>query len=209
MLAAHPTSAKPKTLRLLAAATLACALGVSTGCGEDRVTYTPAHGSHMSGNESEESSGAADFSHKDIMFAEMMIPHHEQAITMSDLALRNSTDARVRALAVRIKTAQAPEIALMKSWVEESGMAGMHGPADHTMAGMLSEAEIEEMQSATGRAFDTLFLTGMIAHHQGAVDMAKAVAASGNAAVAKLAASIISSQTAEIAEMKALLSELR
>lgn len=205
----HLTSPKATALRLLATATLLGALGVSAGCGEDRVTYTPAHGSHMSGDESHESSATADFSHEDVMFAEMMIPHHEQAITMSDLALRNSTDARVRALATRIKAAQAPEIALMKTWVDESGMTGMHTPMDHSMAGMLSDAEMAKLESTSGKAFDTLFLTGMIAHHQGAVEMAKAVAESGNADVAKLAASIISSQTEEIVEMQALLAEIR
>ncbi len=148
---------------------------------------------------SENSNGA--FSSQDIMFAEMMIPHHEQAIEMSDLAFANTTNPDVLALAEQIRAAQEPEIELMKSWpgVDLGGHAG------HTMMGMLDENEMEMLRVTTGADFDRLFLEGMIKHHEGAIDMAEMINDSRNPEVAKLGKAIIESQSSEIAAMKALL----
>ena len=130
----------------------------------------------------------------------MMIPHHEQAIEMSDLALKNSTNPEVLALAQEIKDAQAPEIEQMKSW-GASSMAHM----GHMMDGMLSDEEMSALAAASGSEFDRLFLEGMIKHHEGAIDMAEMVIDSKNAEVAALANAIIEAQRAEIATMKELL----
>ena len=148
---------------------------------------------------SENSNGA--FSSQDIMFAEMMIPHHEQAIEMSDLAFSNTTNPDVLALAEQIRGAQEPEIELMKSWpgVDLGGHAG------HTMMGMLDENEMEMLRVTTGADFDRLFLEGMIKHHEGAIDMAEMINDSRNPEVAKLGKAIIESQSSEIAAMKVLL----
>ena len=154
----------------------------------------------ITGCASESNSG---YSSQDIMFAEMMIPHHEQAIEMSDLALKNSTNPEVLALAQKIKDAQAPEIEQMKSW-GASSMAHM----GHMMDGMLSYEEISELAAASGSEFDRLFLEGMIKHHEGAIDMAEMVIDSKNAEVAALANAIIEAQRAEIATMKELLTGL-
>lgn len=144
------------------------------------------------------------YSADDINFAEMMIPHHEQAIEMSELAFMNSTNSAVLALAQEIKDAQEPEIELMKSWagVSPSTHAG------HTMDGMLSSAEIAELGTANSPAFDRLFLQGMIKHHEGAIDMAEAVTSSKNQEVADLAVAIIDAQLKEITLMKELISNL-
>jgi uncharacterized protein (DUF305 family) len=149
-------------------------------------------------------SGESKFSSQDIMFAEMMIPHHEQAIEMSDLALATSQDPEVLALATQIKNAQAPEIDQMKSW----GGSHMDSHAGHMMDGMLSEEAINELKSARGVEFDRLFLEGMIRHHEGAIDMANDVDDSKNPDVAKLAQSILITQRAEIELMKELLQRL-
>ena len=133
----------------------------------------------------------------------MMIPHHEQAIEMSDFALKNSTNPEILALAQEIKDAQAPEIEQMKSW-GASSMAHM----GHMMDGMLSDEEMSALAAASGSEFDRLFLEGMIKHHEGAIDMAEMVIDSKNAEVAALANSIIEAQRAEIATMKELLIEL-
>lgn len=134
------------------------------------------------------------------MFAEMMIPHHEQAIEMSNLALMNSQDPEILKLAQEIKDAQAPEIEQMKSW----GASSM-AHAGHMMDGMLSEDEINELSAAKGSDFDRQFLEGMIKHHEGAIDMATMVTDSKNAEVAALAKVIIETQRAEISLMKNLL----
>ena len=154
----------------------------------------------MTGCASQSNSG---YSSQDIMFAEMMIPHHQQAIEMSDLALKNSTNPEVLALAQKIKDAQAPEIEQMKSW-GASSMAHM----GHMMDGMLSDEEMSALAAASGSEFDRLFLEGMIKHHEGAIEMAEMVIDSKNDEVAALANSIIEAQRAEIATMKELLTGL-
>jgi uncharacterized protein (DUF305 family) len=141
------------------------------------------------------------YSAEDIAFAEMMIPHHEQAIEMSEIAQLNTTNPDVLLLAQQIKDAQSPEIELMKSW--DGVKASTH--AGHQMDGMLSDAEIAALRTAQGAEFDRLFLQGMIKHHEGAITMAQAVVNSVNKEVADLAASIINAQELEISKMKELL----
>ena len=147
------------------------------------------------------SQSGSEYSADDINFAEMMIPHHEQAIEMSEIALLNTTNPDVLQLAQEIKDAQAPEIELMKSWdgVKVSTHAG------HMMDGMLSDEEIQKLRDTEGAAFDRLFLEGMIKHHEGAVKMAQKVLDSTNAEVAALAAAIIEAQEKEIAFMQELI----
>jgi uncharacterized protein (DUF305 family) len=141
------------------------------------------------------------YSAEDIAFAEMMIPHHEQAMEMSEIALLNTTNPDVLLVAQQIKDAQSPEIELMKSW--DGVKASTH--AGHQMDGMLSDAEIAALRTAQGAEFDRLFLQGMIKHHEGAITMAQAVVNSENKEVADLAASIVNAQELEISKMKELL----
>ena len=160
--------------------------------------------------------GGADHNGADVSFAQGMIPHHEQAIVMSDLALTKAgSSPEVRALAERIKAAQEPEILRMEGWLEDWGepltAEGGDGE-DHAgmdmggMSGMMSDAEMRQLEASSGADFDRLFLEGVIRHHEGAVSMAKEEQAKGKFDDAKeLAGSIITSQEAEIAEMKALL----
>jgi uncharacterized protein (DUF305 family) len=150
---------------------------------------------------SSENSGA-EYSAQDLMFAEMMIPHHEQAIEMADLALANSQDSEVLALATQIKNAQAPEIDQMKSW----GGSHMGSHAGHMMDGMLTDEEMRALSKASGKEFDRLFLEGMIKHHEGAIDMAEMVVDSTNQEVSTLANAIIAAQKEDIVRMKELLS---
>ena len=143
----------------------------------------------------------SEYSSADIAFAEMMIPHHEQAIEMSEIAFLNTTNPALLQLAQEIKDAQSPEIELMNSWtgVKASTHAG------HMMDGMLSESEMSDLREAKDKEFDRLFLEGMIKHHEGAIEMAQDVADSDNKGVADLSASIISAQELEISKMKELL----
>lgn len=140
------------------------------------------------------------YSSTDLMFAEMMIPHHQQALVMSELALTRSTNADVLALAQEIRAAQEPEIEQMKSW----GATGEEH-AGHQMDGMLSDEELAALEAASGAEFDRLFLEGMIKHHQGAIDMAQMVLASENAEAKALGESIVATQQAEIKRMQELL----
>ncbi|KGA20945.1 hypothetical protein GM51_4725 [freshwater metagenome] len=157
------------------------------------------HSGH--GSTSEEKS-SRQYSADEIMFAQMMIPHHEQAVTMSELALSNTTTAEIVALATAIRDAQAPEIIQMQSWIDGKSESHMH---DMEMGGMLSDAELAELAALKGAAFDQMFLTAMIAHHEGALDMVEMINDSSNSEVKTLAANIVTSQSAEIEAMKALL----
>jgi len=157
------------------------------------------HSGH--GSTSKEKS-SSQYSADEIMFAQMMIPHHEQAVTMSELALSNTTTAEIVALATAIRDAQAPEIIQMQSWIDGKSESHMH---DMEMGGMLTDAELAELAELKGAAFDQMFLTAMIAHHEGALDMVEMINDSTNSEVKTLAANIVQSQSAEIEAMKALL----
>jgi uncharacterized protein (DUF305 family) len=148
----------------------------------------------------------------DIMFVQMMIPHHEQAVEMSVLILaKQGVDAEVVALAEQIRSAQDPEIDLMEQWLDDwglpsmSGMGGMDHGGSGGMGGMMTDEQMAELESADGATGATLFLELMIEHHVGAVDMADQVIDNGrDADVRALAEQIIVSQNVEIAQMREL-----
>lgn len=148
-----------------------------------------------------------EFSGADIMFAQMMIPHHEQALLMSGFAETRSSNEEVKKLARQIYSEQEPEIAQMKGWLEKTN-SSMDLGHDMGMNGMLSDSEIKVMKNATGKEFDRLFLEGMIAHHEGAIHMAEMIIDSDNAEVRNLGVSIQKTQKVEIDLMKRLLKAL-
>ena len=149
----------------------------------------------------------------DVKFTQEMIPHHQQAVEMADLALDPMREASpaVQDLATRIKTAQAAEISDMNAWLEEWGAEPVDGQmddgnVDHDAMGMMSAADMTALADAKGAAFDRLWLEGMILHHDGALMMASHIDARGDdPRVQNLSAAIEKSQAAEIAEMKQLL----
>ncbi len=186
-----------RTARVLAATALLLASLTACAAGSSEMS----HDEHMS------ESSAAGFSSDDIMFAQMMIPHHQQAIEMSTLAETRSQNPEVLALAAKIKAAQSPEIETMKGWLAKAGASLDMGHAAH-MDGMLSDAQMQALKNASGVEFDRLFLEGMILHHEGAVEMTKMVTGSKNEDAHTLGHSIDDSQTDEIAYMKELLAKL-
>lgn len=147
----------------------------------------------------------------DVTFATDMIPHHGQAITMAKLAATRASNPKVKSLAQRIEEAQDPEIKTMsgwlRSWGEDVPPVDMGSMAGHgSMPGMMSAEQMAALTKAKGAEFDRMFLMMMIAHHQGAVEMAKTEQKDGKHPDAKkLAAQIEKAQTAEIADMNALL----
>lgn len=153
----------------------------------------------------------ASFNDADVMFAQMMIPHHEQAIEMSDIALDPTIGAgeTVRNLATQIKGAQDPEIQQMKDFLTSwNKSVSMDSSMDHSdmMGGMLTQEELTQLGTLRGAEFDKRWIEGMIAHHEGAIDMANDVLASGtNSDVKQLANKIIAAQNAEIEEMRKIL----
>ena len=152
-------------------------------------------------------SETADFNDADVMFAQMMIPHHEQAIEMSEIALdpASGASAAIQDLAVRIRDAQDPEIELMKGFLATWGApVDPEDGMDHSsmMDGMLTVEELDELAGLQGSEFDVRWAQAMIAHHKGAVAMAEDVLADGkNAETRKLAEEIIANQQSEIDEL--------
>lgn len=148
----------------------------------------------------------SDFSGSDIMFAQMMIPHHQQAVDMGTLAETRAQSPEVKALAAQIKSEQSPEITQMKGWLEEAN-APLQMGHDMGMGGMLTDSQMTALKNATGAEFDKLYLEGMIVHHEGAIHMAQMVIDSSNAEAQSLGKAIIESQTKQIDYMKSLLAE--
>ena len=142
-------------------------------------------------------------------FAEMMIPHHEQAIEISEIAQQNSTNPDVLELANTIIAAQDTEITVMQNW-QEGTDPNSHSMDDHAghMSGMLSEIEISALSDATGSEFDKLFLDAMIKHHLGALEMATPLVTANDVELSELAKQIVEEQTNEIAKMEMLLLNL-
>lgn len=157
-------------------------------------------------------SGGAQFNEADVTFAQQMIPHHEQAVEMATMAQEQASSTEVKQLAAKIEAAQGPEIDTMTGWLEDWGqeapsdsMGGMDDSGSD-MSGMMSDAEMESMGAATGAEFDQMFLTMMIEHHTGAIEMAKTEQQAGeNPDAIALAEKIEADQTAEIAQMEDLL----
>ena len=197
-------------LIVLAALALAGAACGTTDTGTETATDT------------ETGSEAADHNDADIAFLQGMIPHHQQAITMSELATENTDNAEVLDLADRISSAQGPEMeqmeGLLDTWGVESdggmemeggGMEGGMEGGGMEGGGMLSEGGIDELAAAEGAEFDRLFLTGMIGHHEGAITSSEKVLEEGTSEeVKQLARDIIEAQEAEIAEMEELLTTI-
>jgi uncharacterized protein (DUF305 family) len=202
-------SVNRKTLAL-AALPVAAVLTLA-GCGNsDNGSASPASGHSSMAGMPGMSSSASAHTKQDIAFAQGMIPHHQQAIAMAKLAAANAGSAQVRHLAARIEAAQGPEIKTMtgwlKSWGASTSMSGMSGMDMGRMPGMMSEGAMKKLAHADGKDFDTMFLRGMITHHQGALTMAEQEIAKGkNPDAIALAKSIKASQAKEIVLMRTML----
>ena len=144
----------------------------------------------------------------EIMFAQMMIPHHEQAISMSETALKKSRNQAILKLSNQIKSLQGTEKSQLAYWLKatDSSMTMDH---DMQMSGMLTTKELASLKRLTGTQFDRTFLQLMIKHHQGALEMLDLISDSKNTEAKALAKAIKSAQSKEITSMKLLLKKLK
>ena len=170
---------------ILIGAGATAALVISAGCGGN--DSGAEQSGHCSSTSAAAESSGQDHNDADVMFAQHMIPHHQQAIEMSDIVLaKQGIDPRVTDLATKIKAAQGPEIKQMQDWLGQWGnppmpsMAPGEGHGGHDMEGMsggamgmMSDEQMTALNSAEGVEASRLFLTGMIPHHEGAIDMAQ------------------------------------
>jgi uncharacterized protein (DUF305 family) len=160
-----------------------------------------------------------------------MIGHHRQALVMAEWAPSHGASPAVRTLAERIASGQHDEIALMQQWLRDrqqpgspapgsstdtsshsAGQGHQHGEHGMLMPGMLTQAQLDELNRARGREFDRLFLQYMIQHHRGALTMVDRLFATPGAAreeaTFKLANDVSADQSSEIARMERMLAEL-
>jgi uncharacterized protein (DUF305 family) len=155
---------------------------------------------------------AGDADEADVTFAQMMIPHHEQAVEMAQLADGRASDAEIKDLAAKIEKAQDPEIKTMTGWLKSWGkptatgdMPGMGMGGD----GMMSDKDMKELKAMQGKEFDKMFAQMMIDHHNGAITMAKTEQKSGqNPDAKKMADAIVTGQSAEVKQLKSILDRL-
>lgn len=138
----------------------------------------------------------------DAMFFQMMIPHHQQAVDISDFAIARSKDAELVALAKEIKAGQSAEIIEMKNWLAGGGDTSMmdHGMGDG-MGGMLTNSELSTLKSLSGSKFDVFWLQKMIAHHEGALHMVTMIKDSTRSDIRTFGKGIDTVQTAQITQM--------
>lgn len=231
--------------RKLLAATAAAVLALSGCAGDgDDTTAGPATspgaatGETSVGETSATSTATAEdaeHSAADVRFARMMIPHHQQAIEMSDRLLsKDDVPADVKTMAEDIKAAQVPEMQQLaeslEQWGEPAGWGPQGGPwtgddmgdqmGDHMgdagysaempmMDGMLTAEEMQELSDARGTDSARLFLEQMIFHHEGAIDMAEDAVSDGtHPPTVGLAKTIIDTQQREIDEMRDMIAAL-
>ncbi|MEV1069859.1 DUF305 domain-containing protein [Streptomyces sp. NPDC050263] len=173
---------------------------------------------HGSGNSSASASataqaGSSSFNDADVTFAQMMIPHHEQALKMAELADDRASDSEVKDIAAKIEKAQDPEIKTMTGWLKSwnkptvaESMPGMdHGSGD----GMMSDADMEHLTSLKGAEFDKMFADMMIEHHNGAISMAEDEQKDGkNADAVKMAGGIVEGQSSEVEQLQSIVDRL-
>jgi uncharacterized protein (DUF305 family) len=187
---------------LLAAVTVLATALTLTACGsEDDASST-------------ESTSTEEFNDADVSFAQDMIQHHRQAIEMASLAGDRAQSADVKSLASDIEAAQQPEIDTLSGWLEAWGeevpeemsgdMSGMEMSED--MPGMMTADDMAALEGASGPEFDEMFLTMMIEHHQGAIEMAQMEQEDGaNPDALALAEKIETDQQGEVETMQDLL----
>ncbi|MER7912541.1 DUF305 domain-containing protein [Streptomyces sp. NPDC096068] len=189
-----------------------------TACGADdtapSASVSPSATAAAPGSAASQAPAPGPFNDADVMFAQMMIPHHEQALEMAELADGRAEDPGVKRLVAAIERAQDPEIRTMRAWLkgwgrpESAGHGGGHG-SGHGMAGMMSEQDMKDLAAARGKAFDRAFAELMIAHHEGAVAMAEEERSKGlNPTAKKLADDVVRTQSAEVAELRKVLDRL-
>lgn len=199
--------------RVLVGAALALGLGLSTAaCGSDSPSKSSAIDSQTETRG--ESQGDGEHDQDDVTFAQDMLLHHAQAIEMVDMTEGRDLDPEVRALAAQIETAQGPEIDTFTRWLDAWGEDVPDASDDHAghsmggdMAGMMTAEDMSALESASDAEFQDMWLSMMIEHHEGAVEMAQTQVDAGEYQPAiDLAESIATSQSSEIETMRDLLS---
>lgn len=184
-----------------------------SACGDDgNDTSGMDHGNGKSTVTASAAARAGDFNDADVTFAQTMIPHHQQAVAMAQLADGLASDSEIKDLAGKIEKAQDPEIKTMTGWLSSWGKPTAMGDMP-TMGmggdGMMSDQDMKELKAMKGSEFDKMFAQMMIDHHNGAISMAKTEQKDGRSADAKtMADGIVTGQSAEVKQLRSILDRL-
>ena len=155
------------------------------------------------------------YTEADVAFMQAMLPHHAQALVMTELVPERAGRDVMRFLAERIEVSQETEIAMMRRWLRERGeeVPSLDWRGHGGMHGMATPEELARLEEARGEAFDRLFLQLMIRHHQGALRMVRELRAVEGAAqgpeIFQFITHVDADQRAEIERMRRLLNDLQ
>ncbi|MBW8705518.1 hypothetical protein MBT84_38530 [Streptomyces sp. MBT84] len=198
--------------RIAACGVIAAGVLVLSACGNDSNDMgSMNHGSGHSSPAATATATAGAYNDADVHFAQMMIPHHEQAVEMAKLADGYAADSEIKSIATKIEKAQDPEINTMTGWLQSWGKPTATGdmPGMDMGDGMMSDKDMQELKAMKGTEFDKMFAQMMIDHHNGAISMAKTEQKDGeNADAVKLAGDIVTGQSAEVKQLQSILDRL-
>jgi uncharacterized protein (DUF305 family) len=210
----HQTSV---TINALAVASALALTGCASGTPQSSTSPPATSSAAPSTTTATTADVSPEHASNDVLFAQMMIPHHQQAVKMSQTLLgKDGIPQDVRELAERIVAAQGPEIdrmnQMLQTWdqpavTDSSGMGMDHGMmSDGAGNGMMSDEQMGQLEDAAGPDATRIYLEQMIRHHRGAIVMAQNEVGNGqNPEAITLAKAIIEAQNAEIEEMEGLL----
>ncbi|MEU4647449.1 DUF305 domain-containing protein [Nocardia fluminea] len=182
----------------------------AAGCSDDSTTT---HSTEHSTTTTVATSATAstDFNAADVSFLQMMYPHHAQAVEMAKMVPSHTQNQQLIALAAQVEKAQAPEMQQITDLLAgfgEPAPSATEGHGGHDMPGMMTDAQMSGLQAANGADFDRQWLEMMIAHHEGAVEMAQTELNAGvNPQARQLATKIVADQEAEISTMRGMLGQ--
>jgi len=196
---------KTGVLVTIIAVLLTTILGISLNKNSDGGFFGMHHNGNMGMGDN---SGSTSYTGADVMFLQMMIPHHQQAIDISNIALKTSKDPELLALAKTIRDAQSAEIIQMQAWLKDTNTNPGMGHSMDSMGGMLDDADLSALTAASGKNFDVLWLEGMIGHHDGAIHMTTMIADASNPEIKAFGEIVVKNQSAQIEQMKAMLKRL-
>ena len=198
--------------------TAALASGCSSGGDDTEGTAPvvqlggPGETSRVLGSDEIANLSVPGYTDADVAFVHGMIAHHEQALAMTAMVDDRADRDDLPLFAERIDVSQHDEIAQLEAWLEQRGEKVEHADHGGLMPGMLTDDELAQLEGASGRRFDRLFLQYMIRHHEGAVTMVEQLLTEGQGGqesqVFQLAQHMEVDQQVEIARMKQLLTEV-
>ncbi|MDW8804868.1 DUF305 domain-containing protein [Streptomyces scabiei] len=214
---ALPHTPRRRPVRRAVAAGIVAGTLLLTACGNDMNGTDHGSGKTSASTTASPTGGAAsdDFNEADVAFAQMMIPHHEQALEMARLAEDRASDTEIKEIAATIEKAQDPEIRTMKGWLKSwdeptavASMPGMeHGGGDGN--GMMADSDMQHLGGVKDAEFDAMFAEMMIEHHEGAIAMARHEQQDGEYTDATaMAGDIVKGQSAEVELLKDILDRL-